>query len=55
MDSLAQNGARFERAYCVNPVCVPSRTGMFTGYALDDEWIRLFASGRGHCSRRFDC
>lgn len=32
MDSLARNGARFERAYCVNPVCVPSRTGMFTGY-----------------------
>lgn len=32
MDSLAQNGARFERAYCVNPVCVPSRTGMLTGY-----------------------
>lgn len=32
MDSLAQTGVRFERAYCVNPVCVPSRTGMFTGY-----------------------
>ena len=32
MDSIAQNGARFERTYCVNPVCVPSRTGMFTGY-----------------------
>lgn len=32
MDSLAQTGARFERAYCVNPVCVPSRTGMLTGY-----------------------
>lgn len=32
MDSIARNGARFERAYCVNPVCVPSRTGMLTGY-----------------------
>ena len=32
MDSLAQTGARFERAYCVHPSCVPSRTGMFTGY-----------------------
>jgi choline-sulfatase len=32
MDSLAANGARFERAYCVNPVCVPSRTAMLTGY-----------------------
>ncbi len=32
MDSLAQTGARLERAYCVTPVCVPSRTGMLTGY-----------------------
>lgn len=32
MDSIAANGTRFTRAYCVNPVCVPSRTGMFTGY-----------------------
>lgn len=32
MDSLAATGARFERAYSVNPVCVPSRTSMFTGH-----------------------
>lgn len=32
MDSIAANGVRFERAYSVNPVCVPSRTGMLTGY-----------------------
>jgi len=31
MDSLAASGARFERAYCANPVCVPSRFGMMTG------------------------
>ena len=31
MDSLARNGARFDRAFSVNPVCVPSRTGMLTG------------------------
>ena len=31
MDSLAANGARFERAYCANPVCVPSRFAMMTG------------------------
>ncbi len=30
-DSLAQDGIRFERAYCSNPVCVPSRTSMATG------------------------
>jgi len=31
MDSLAQDGIRFERAYCSNPVCSPSRTSMATG------------------------
>ena len=31
MDSLAREGIRFERAYCTNPVCVPSRTSMATG------------------------
>lgn len=31
MDSLALEGMRFERAYCTNPVCVPSRTSMATG------------------------
>jgi arylsulfatase A-like enzyme len=31
MDSLAQDGVRFEKAYCANPVCTPSRTSMATG------------------------
>ncbi|MHC4593450.1 MAG: sulfatase family protein [Planctomycetota bacterium] len=31
MDSLAQDGIRFAKAYCSNPVCVPSRTSMATG------------------------
>lgn len=31
MDSLAANGTFFSRAYCSNPLCVPSRTSMFTG------------------------
>ena len=31
MDYLAANGVRFERAYCSNPVCMPSRAGMATG------------------------
>jgi choline-sulfatase len=31
MDSLAANGVRFERAYCTNPTCVPSRMSMFLG------------------------
>lgn len=31
MDALAARGVRFERAYCGNPVCVPSRFCMMTG------------------------
>lgn len=31
MDRLAARGVRFERAYCGNPVCVPSRFTMMTG------------------------
>ena len=41
MDSLAQEGVRFERAYCANPVCVPSRISMATGMMPN----RLGASG----------
>jgi len=31
MDSLAEVGTRFTKAYCSNPVCVPSRFSLFTG------------------------
>ncbi len=31
MDRLAGDGVRFERAYCANPVCMPSRFSMLTG------------------------
>lgn len=31
MDSLVAAGMRFPNAYCANPLCVPSRTAMFTG------------------------
>lgn len=31
LDRLARMGARFERAYCGNPVCVPSRFCMMSG------------------------
>ena len=31
MDSIARRGVRFERAYCMNPMCVPSRFNLFTG------------------------
>lgn len=31
MDSVAAKGTVYTRAYCSNPLCVPSRTSMFTG------------------------
>ncbi len=31
LDRLAAQGARFERAYCVNPTCSPSRATLITG------------------------
>ena len=31
LDRLAARGIRFERAYCADPVCVPSRFAMMTG------------------------
>lgn len=34
MDSLAAGGVRFERAYCANPVCLPSRYAMMTGHMV---------------------
>lgn len=31
MDDLAQHGIKFTKAYCANPLCMPSRSSMFTG------------------------
>jgi len=31
MDKLAQNGIRFTRAYCAQPLCSPSRTAIMSG------------------------
>ena len=44
MDYLATNGVRFERAYTTNPVCVPARTSMMTGWLPDTHGIRANSS-----------
>ncbi|MFC1718139.1 sulfatase [Candidatus Poribacteria bacterium] len=31
MDSIAESGVRFERAYCTYPLCTPARASMFSG------------------------
>src|SRR5680860_1209210 len=31
IDNLAEDGVSFNNAYCSNPLCVPSRSSMFTG------------------------
>ena len=31
IDYLASHGVRFTNAYCANPLCVPSRSSIFTG------------------------
>lgn len=31
LDSIAENGTLFTKAYCSNPLCIPSRSSMFTG------------------------
>ncbi len=33
LDALAENGIRYERAYCAQPVCGPARSALFTGTA----------------------
>ena len=43
LDRLAREGMRFERAYCTNPTCSPSRASMITG--LYPAWHGCWAIG----------
>jgi arylsulfatase A-like enzyme len=66
MDSIADNGIRFARAYAVNPVCSPSRFSLLTGWypskigmyenehvGLEKEKvIDLYANAMGNIFRR---
>jgi arylsulfatase A-like enzyme len=40
IDRIAQTGIRFTRAYCGNPVCIPSRFSLFTGYLPEKIGLR---------------
>ncbi len=51
MDRLAAIGVRFERAYAANPVCVPSRMSMFTGYFPSRFGMRSNAEHRNPAPR----
>jgi choline-sulfatase len=46
MDAIAARGVRFERAYCANPVCLPSRFAMLTGRLPSCVGIRENGDGR---------
>lgn len=50
LDSIARRGTRFERAYCMNPVCVPSRFSLFTGRRGSD--IDLLNNNDGHIKQK---
>lgn len=40
MDSLADQGVRFQRAYCTNPMCTPSRFSLMTGRMASEIALR---------------
>lgn len=44
MDSIAASGVRFQRAYCTNPLCVPSRFSMLTGRMPSEIGLRANAA-----------
>ena len=49
MDYIAENGIRFTRAYCTNPVCSPSRVSMMTG-----RFAGIFKDNKGRQVREND-
>jgi len=40
MDYIAKKGYRFEKAYCANPVCMPSRFSLLTGHYASDVGVK---------------
>ncbi|MBB30373.1 MAG: hypothetical protein CME25_15890 [Gemmatimonadetes bacterium] len=50
MDALAETGLRFESAYCVSPICSPTRAAMMTGRYVHEigVWDNAFTYGGDH-------
>ena len=40
LDRLAGSGYRFEKTYCANPVCMPSRFALFTGHYSSEVGVK---------------
>ncbi len=40
MDSIAKKGYSFNRTYCANPVCMPSRFSLLTGHYASDVGVK---------------
>ncbi len=40
MDSLAKKGYRFDKTYCANPVCMPSRFSLLTGHYASEVGVK---------------
>ncbi|MCX6874693.1 MAG: sulfatase-like hydrolase/transferase [Verrucomicrobia bacterium] len=40
MDKIASRGYRFERNYCANPVCMPSRFSLMTGHYASEVGVK---------------
>ena len=40
MDSIAQRGYRFNKNYCSNPVCMPSRFSLLTGHYASEVGVK---------------
>jgi arylsulfatase A-like enzyme len=40
MDSIAKRGYRFDKTYCANPVCMPSRFSLLTGHHASDVGVK---------------
>jgi len=40
MDRIASKGTRFDKTYCVNPVCMPSRFSLLTGHYASEVGVK---------------